>query len=169
MKLHPTDKDFIEYVKEEYDPLPDTVKNYLSNVALKYMSGILIELESCDSPIEYLLGIALHKLFPNTIGIMTNDFFINAQESIDCGENKYRVDFLIVIKYKEVNYGFVVECDGHEFHEKTKEQAKKDKKRDRNLMVKGIPVIRFTGSEIVANPDKCAREVLEIIYTYLKR
>ena len=168
MELQPTDEELIESVTKDYTSLSDTAKNYLSNVVLRYMDGILMELEKCESPIEHLLGIAMHRLFPSTIGLMTNDFFINAQEIVDCGQKKYRVDFFVAIRHQEKHYGFVVECDGHDFHEKTKEQARKDKKRDRDLMAGGIPVIRFTGSEIVENPDKCAREVLGIITTYLK-
>lgn len=54
----------------------------------------------------------------------------------------------------------VVECDGHEFHEKTPEQAKKDKSRDRDLLTCGYPVMRFTGSEIYLHPLKCAEQVI---------
>lgn len=53
----------------------------------------------------------------------------------------------------------VVECDGHDFHERTKEQAAKDKSRDRALQTAGYKVFRYTGSEIWANPVKCATEV----------
>ncbi len=42
----------------------------------------------------------------------------------------------------------IVECDGHDFHEKTKEQAKRDKSRDRTLQSLGFPVYHYTGSEI---------------------
>lgn len=51
---------------------------------------------------------------------------------------------------------FVVELDGHDFHERTKEQASRDKKRDRDLAAIGLPVIRFTGSDIYKDPVKHA-------------
>lgn len=54
-----------------------------------------------------------------------------------------------------------IECDGHDFHEKTKQQAARDKRRDRELTFLGMPVLRFTGSEIWAGPTACARPVLE--------
>ena len=57
----------------------------------------------------------------------------------------------------------VVECDGHGFHEKTKEQARRDKARDRDLHAMGCPVIRFTGSELVANPIEKGRWVVDHI------
>ena len=45
-------------------------------------------------------------------------------------------------------FSIVVELDGHDFHEKTKEQAQKDKDRDRSLTRAGYKIMRFTGSEI---------------------
>jgi len=54
----------------------------------------------------------------------------------------------------------VVECDGHDFHEKTKEQAARDKARDRFLITNGWPVLRFTGSEIFNGADECAWDVI---------
>lgn len=55
----------------------------------------------------------------------------------------------------------IVECDGHDFHERTKEQAKRDRSRDRRALLHGIEVMRFTGSEIWNDPWGCAGEVLQ--------
>ena len=54
----------------------------------------------------------------------------------------------------------VVECDGHEFHERTKEQAAHDRQRDRYMQCEGWLVLRFTGSEIHKNAFACAEQVL---------
>jgi hypothetical protein len=57
----------------------------------------------------------------------------------------------------------LVECDGHEWHERTPQQAAKDRARDREILLKsGLPVVRFTGSEIVRDPDGCAKEVVDL-------
>lgn len=71
----------------------------------------------------------------------------------------YRVDFAVI------GYGvkIVVEVDGHDFHERTKEQAQRDKKRDRDLQAEGWSVLRFTGSEIYADADRCAREIMAMV------
>jgi len=53
----------------------------------------------------------------------------------------------------------VIEADGHEYHERTKEQAARDRKRDRVMQRAGWMVLRFTGSEIHADAAACAREV----------
>lgn len=56
-----------------------------------------------------------------------------------------------------------VECDGHDFHERTKEQARRDKGRDRKLVAAGVQVVRFTGSEIFADPLRCGGWVLDTL------
>lgn len=163
MDLNFTDREAIEMAEEDYKGLPDTVKEFLSNRILIQMLDTLIEIEDCESPIEQLFGAAMLEFFPKTIGVIAEDHFINCQEIIECEDKKYRVDFFVVTKYKGEVKGFVIECDGHDFHERTKEQAKKDKKKDRQLWAKGHPVIRFTGSEIFDNPIVCAREAANII------
>lgn len=54
----------------------------------------------------------------------------------------------------------IIECDGHDFHERTKKQAARDRKRDRTAQHHGIPVLRFTGSELWADAWGCAIEVI---------
>jgi very-short-patch-repair endonuclease len=88
---------------------------------------------------------------------------------------KFRVDFLIT--GYEFHFGsdatrpgvcrtgdVIVECDGHEFHEKTKEQARKDRSRDRELQRSGFKVFRFTGSEVFGDPFACAKEAFEAAF-----
>ena len=55
-----------------------------------------------------------------------------------------------------------IECDGHEFHQKTQQQATRDKARDRYFASVGVTTIRFTGLEILSNPIGCAHEALLI-------
>jgi very-short-patch-repair endonuclease len=122
------------------------------------------------SPIERLLlahlmfvhdGYSLPTL-SHRDEVRDEGLFIIPQQQID----RYRVDFLIELRYAGRVKAIVVECDGHDYHERTKEQAAKDKSRDRYLVAKGYPVLRFTGSEIYRSPEQCAAEVanqLEII------
>lgn len=75
---------------------------------------------------------------------------------------KYRADFVIVHRLGIRDFAtVVVECDGHEFHEKTAEQAERDRRRDRDMQMLGCRVFRFTGREIKRNPFAAARSVLE--------
>ena len=72
-----------------------------------------------------------------------------------------RVDFLIFSKFFPT-LRIIIECDGHDFHEKTKEQAKKDKARDRELIKLSFIVLHYTGSEIYNEPDKCYKDIEEL-------
>jgi hypothetical protein len=54
----------------------------------------------------------------------------------------------------------IVECDGHDFHERTKEQAARDRERDRASQIAGMEIYRFTGSELWRNPLGCAEQVI---------
>jgi very-short-patch-repair endonuclease len=56
-----------------------------------------------------------------------------------------------------------VEVDGHEFHEKTKDQAARDKRRDRELQQEGWNVFRFTGSEVWRVPFGCCDQINRFI------
>lgn len=62
-----------------------------------------------------------------------------------------------------VDRKLAVECDGHNFHERTKEQASTDRERDRELQAAGYPVFRFTGSDIWNDPMGCARQALRFL------
>lgn len=71
----------------------------------------------------------------------------------------YRLDFVVYC-----DGGFIdIECDGHDWHDRTKQQAAADRSRDRELSRHGIHVYRFTGSEIVHYADRCAAEVYEML------
>lgn len=62
----------------------------------------------------------------------------------------------------------VVECDGHDFHERTADQAGKDKSRDRRLTALGFRVLRFTGRELHRNIEKCMDDVNAVFYQFEK-
>jgi very-short-patch-repair endonuclease len=82
------------------------------------------------------------------------------EQQVDVGD--WRVDFVIheydwtCEKWRSV----IVECDGHDFHERTKEQAARDRSRDRRASLSGTTVLRFTGSEIWNDPLGCAEQVM---------
>lgn len=72
---------------------------------------------------------------------------------------RFRVDFQYTVFGSHGRKRLVVECDGHDFHERTREQAAHDKARDRAIVNEGCRVIRFTGSEIFRDPVKVITEV----------
>jgi hypothetical protein len=62
----------------------------------------------------------------------------------------------------------VVECDGHQFHERNPEQASKDRRRVRSLQRLGIPVFPFTGTDVVRSSEEAAQEIAEFIDARVK-
>jgi hypothetical protein len=82
----------------------------------------------------------------------------------------WRVDFLFSVHSYWPRYpippkpegwrSLIVECDGHDFHERTKEQAARDRARDRWAVDNDYEIFRFTGSEIWRRPWECGLQVL---------
>lgn len=81
-------------------------------------------------------------------------------------EVSYRLDFLARVQpdrekwphasddYRAVRPALLaVEVDGHDYHERTKEQASRDRRRDRDLQSIGVPTMRFTASEVYHDED----------------
>jgi very-short-patch-repair endonuclease len=98
-----------------------------------------------------------------------SDLWRRCQAQLHCQkvEGRYRLDLAIVVSEGFADHGDVVrvaiECDGHDFHEKTKEQAARDKKRDRDLQHAGWAVLRFTGSQIYGDAAATAAEVWRFV------
>lgn len=158
----------------------EDISNYLvDNVSLHLLalsSDVEMNFEEslidCESPIEQLLSLALENL--NIKNIYKYNPFIDVveiekQKEIKCENKKYRVDFCIPVIYNnQENKSFIIECDGHEFHQKTKEQVERDNTRMRDLQKQGYEVIRFSGTEIWHRPHKCASDILNIILSKCK-
>jgi very-short-patch-repair endonuclease len=63
----------------------------------------------------------------------------------------------------------VAELDGHDFHDRTREQAIRDRKRDRDMAYAGWRVVRFTGSEVYANPSMVWEEIVSQALAEVRR
>ncbi len=121
-----------------------------------------------ESPIEEMLYEEMEKIKQSDLlkkGIIYFDVIPQARVKIN--GNNYRLDFLVDACCE--NSGrilLVVECDGHEFHERTKAQVKNDNKRQRNLQSNGYIVVRFSGSEIYEDPKYCCNQLIDIISSH---
>jgi very-short-patch-repair endonuclease len=79
-----------------------------------------------------------------------------------------RVDFAVFVPQISTQEPLlVVECDGHNFHERTTEQVSRDNRRDRAMQRLGIPFLRFTATDIVRNSEDVAREIMEFVHIKL--
>lgn len=147
---------------------------------------VLQKLHKCESPIEQMFLLALANTPYSSIGAEDDRSYIEHAKSISAQEGvvpsfsfpfgaaaifvyqqfpcviadrNIRLDFAAFCKKAKV----AVELDGHNFHERTKEQARRDKSRDRLLTIEGWKVVRFAGSEVWADPHVCAYQVLTIV------
>lgn len=160
-------KNHIALVEKSFEETADGARD----TKLEQLDMTLFELkERCESPIEVLLGAYIAQsvdgynelTFVDSVERAHGDWgtFWAPQAKIGA----YRVDFLFRCVCGSKNAYVVVECDGHDFHERNKEQAARDRSRDRDLTSRGLTVVRFTGSEIYADPAKCAESLSGILF-----
>lgn len=62
----------------------------------------------------------------------------------------------------------IVELDGHDFHNRTKDQVCRDKKRDRAFLNNNIFTFRFSGSEVFKKCESCISEMESFLTKSLK-
>ncbi len=108
------------------------------------------------------------KLLIGAIGADSDcDFYgdgsLNSVDYVDIYTNvrveSYRIDLIV-----KCSHGLIaIECDGHDWHDRTKQQAAYDRARDRWMLKNGVATLRFTGSEIFHSAEKCASEVMDIL------
>lgn len=182
----------MELIKK-FDSLPESVRLIIwdeySNYFDAFMSDGLFRfslavassyffVSECESPIEQILKLHLDARFMMGVDFRHNmDVTATPQVELTLDGNTYRVDFMLRIiddiaahmraetdeDRKSLERHIVVECDGHDYHERTKTQAQRDKSRDRTMLLHGYPVLRFTGSEIYKNPVQCCEEIAQFI------
>jgi very-short-patch-repair endonuclease len=143
-------------------------------LTIDQLQWVVAEIASCESPIEQLLYIPLSQNVGSLCSALgevcskTGASVLHSQYEIQAGTKAYRLDFLVDSILDDKSVTVAVECDGHDFHEKTKSQAAYDKVRDRDIQSLGYYILRFTGSEIWKDPTKCANEVISMIVAFLK-
>jgi very-short-patch-repair endonuclease len=125
----------------------------------------------CESPIEVKLVAAL--LWLDTIDPPCSRF----HPLICCPETEvvhYSGCRLLVPQYHwrdfRIDFAFIdepltvfIECDGHDFHQRTKEQAARDRARDRIIQQAGYSILRFTGAEITRDSLACAESIFAFV------
>lgn len=146
----------------------------------------------CESPIEKMMAAALSIVGGKQLGVrfkVKNVYYgrevrssiehLLIEPQAQLGE--YRVDFLLTMNItaprfemvegesratgeNTVTKQMILECDGHDYHERTKEQAKNDRTRDRTLQQLGYLVFRYTGSEIWEDVFKCAQDAVGALF-----
>ena len=142
----------------------------------------------CESPIEQMLLVALEFMRPDLMFIQPQADIIWYKDFPDQTPYKFRADFVVGLDWTlltpEWEYAarggwwdsgeaypslpfFAIECDGRDYHNQH-EAIERDKQRDRIFASRGMPVLRFTGSEIYNDTEGCAKQVVEM-FLYMLR
>jgi len=148
--------------------LDDQIKEHLFGMWQRDVLIAAHKIKSCESPIEQLFAIYFLYAIKETGFADSNMVIFTPQEQVEINGRNFRVDFMIKAQIKGEWVSLAVECDGFEFHE-TKARATKDKQRERLLRAAGYELIRFTGSEIVANPYEVCLETIEYMKSMARK
>ena len=85
-------------------------------------------------------------------------FCVAFQVGVVADHRQFRLDISACSLFDKI-VKVAVELDGHDYHERTKAQARHDKSRDRALTQSGWLNLRFTGSEIYEDPSRVLEEL----------
>jgi len=150
----------------------DVISSYESDLFLQNTESEFEDL-NIKSPLEQILYAALKCI--RTINSIQDDdpveisgkvwllgLSIEPQKKI----GKYRVDFLVTNywidhkKQEQKERSVIVECDSQQWHERTEKERRYEKRRDRDLILKGYKIFHYTGKEITKTPFIVAREII---------
>jgi hypothetical protein len=147
---------------------------YLQDIA----AWVISQYPDLESPIERMLIAAIRvqavlAFGRGHVGVVSGEnifsepgcaFVIYGQKPITVGGLSWRPDFTVFhVGDSGLNPVMVIECDGHEYHERTKDQAQRDRSRDRTLQEHDLVAYRFTGSEIFNDAAGCAAQVIQYL------
>lgn len=155
---------------------------YTAEYAETVSCGLLGVFDRIESPIErkFLVALLMDTALIDSVVAPDSPSKLNVGGEIryaDCDFTRlsvfpqmefgrYRVDFYLTL-WREDGLrpvrSVIVECDGHDWHDRTKAQAAHDRKRQNWLVAQGHTVLRFTGSQIHKDAAGCASDALDFL------
>lgn len=142
-------------------------RNALDQVAIATGRGVAfkttkryVDSMDFDSPLEGMFAVWFASLQESCLGFCPEPFTLRTQVPVAAGQSRYRIDFQVVgsVGFEEVPLKLAIELDGHEFHERTREQVELRNRRDRDLQSAGWKLLHFSFSEMQSDPEKCVTE-----------
>lgn len=158
-----------EMYLQEFLNAPKKVQQLLLLPLINQKFYPTIMCEQINSPIEqiFITAFDLYQLWNSKENI-----FLFSQAEIITDNKRYIADFLFetdeFVNRFNTNKKIIIECDGYEFHQKTKEQVQHDNEREYDLKMAGYEVLRFSGTQIYNNPIKCAEDTYNYIMKFIK-
>lgn len=144
----------LESVRGHVQRAASAAAEYLAKEMLGRLERVVA---GADSPIEAIFMLWWDMLAKVT-GMCEHVTLHTQFGFAPINDRSYRVDFAIWPKDLDAITTaapfrcVVVELDGHDYHERTKEQVIARNQRDRDLQEKGYIVLHFSGSEIHRDP-----------------
>lgn len=141
---------------ERYVHIPNTEKNFetFMNGSTQYLDKKVREQENFESPIEKIMFEAL-KPVAKKHGLR----LVSEHPMYDEGRLEVRYSLDIVFIDGNTSRPILdVETDGLRYHDGY-EAMSNDRARDRWLLIRGIPTMRFTSREIFSDVNSCVEQV----------
>lgn len=151
--------------------------NYVVAEVAESMRLSVSEADQTKSPIEAIFFIWWQAMQIGEFG-RGDGLELSSQHEYTCRNGrKYVLDFHITpydtdmwleghtcgMEFKRIG----VEMDGHDFHERTKDQVALRNERDRDLLADGWHLLHYSGSELYRDPRRVVAEVFDVGRRYL--
>lgn len=161
----PTTTEVSEWVESEMSKAADQFGVFARETFLLYIKSA-IDKAANRSPLEAIffaawlaLELGFRHRYPGS-----PLFSLTPQLEVEVEEARYRLDFAVFFdRAAHPSIRVAVELDGHDFHERTREQVISRNARDRALQSAGWHVFHYAGSEVAASPLRCASEVIDYV------
>ena len=180
-KDKPIKNNIKKFIKDCSDIVGDNAKaNFYLNMNEECSEYVCHE-DGFTSPIEQVFYVAINTVMKisnipcaDQIDTISGSYLYGIAIFPQVEIGKYRVDFKVsfhIPKYKGKEYrkSVIVECDSQSFHERTENERRYEKSRDRYFNSKGYTVFHFTGKEILCEPFRVASEVLAYVIPFGKQ
>lgn len=151
--------DFQNIVKNRFDEVSEFHQIRLNDLRQPFYNTLHLFLDrfytilsKCESPLEsaFFIGLIAYQPFGDT-WILDKRF----DNQVNIGG--YRLDFAYIDKEKNIYIN--IELDGHNYHERSEEQAVSDRNRDIKLQELGWFVLRFHRREVEESLEGCISRV----------
>ena len=158
-------QEYLEKAKEEIMCLYEEadargIKSPIERMLFMAIKGevILNHIPKVDADVIGKSRIALIKGFEIIPQYKIGKYYIDFRAI-----NHFSITDLNTNKSVDGSREVLIECDSQKWHERSEEERRYEKDRDRFLQKKGYKVFHYTGKEILNDPRKIAREILNYL------
>jgi very-short-patch-repair endonuclease len=149
----------------------EALDHFIRYKRAEFIERLYVNISNTESPLEAAFVAAWMAIEECDFSTIT----FRTQHAVEVEGRGYRLDFV----FEPQQYGglealigpqcpkIALELDGHDYHEKTKEQVTYRNRRDRDLQAAGWIVLHISGSEFNANAEKATKEVYDRVSTLL--